>query len=135
MSKKSTVAALVGGACIGAAAGVLLAPKSGKETREDLMRLLNDFSKKVKELNAADIKKYVDKSMKKIKKELDDLSLEKVADIAKKRAKDIQKNIDKLVAYVKEKGTPVLEDAVEQIRLKAIDVCEGTIKKLENSKK
>ena len=86
-------------------------------------------------LNAADIKKYVDKSIKKIKKELDDLSLEKVADIAKKKAKDIQKNIDNLVAYVKEKGTPVLEDAVEQIRLKAIDVCEGTIKKLENSKK
>ena len=131
MSKKSTVAALVGGVCVGAVAGVLLAPKSGKETREDLMNLLNDLSAKVKELNSDDIKKYVYKNIKKIKKELDDLSLEKVGEVAKKKAKEIQKNIDNLVNYVKEKGTPVLEDAVEQIRLKAIDVCEGAIKKLE----
>ena len=43
MSKKSTVAALVGGACIGAAAGVLLAPKSGKETRDYLINLIKKY--------------------------------------------------------------------------------------------
>ena len=131
MSKKSTVAALVSGVCVGAAAGVLLAPKSGKETREDLKNLLNDLSVKIKEINSEDIKKYVDKNIKKIKDELDDLNLEKVGAVAKKKAKQIQKSVDNLVKYVKEKGTPVLEEAVEQIRLKAIDVCEATIKKLD----
>ena len=36
-----------------------------------------------------------------------------------------------LVELAKEKGTPVLEDAVEQIRLKAIDVTEAALAKLE----
>ena len=35
------------------------------------------------------------------------------------------------VDYVKEKGTPVLEDAVESLRLKAIEVTNACINKLE----
>ena len=34
--KKKTVAALLGGAAVGAGLGVLFAPKSGKETRNEL---------------------------------------------------------------------------------------------------
>ena len=36
-----------------------------------------------------------------------------------------------LVDYVKEKGTPVLEDAVESLRVKAIEVTNACINKLE----
>jgi len=129
--KKQTAAALIGGLVGGATLGVLLAPKSGKETREDLKKAIDDLMKKVKEIDADDVKKYVDKSIKKIKKELDDLSMEKVAKIAKKKGKEIEKSINDLVNYVKEKGTPILEDAVENLRLKAIEVTNGVIKKLE----
>ena len=34
MMEKKTVAAILGGAAVGAGLGILLAPKSGKETRE-----------------------------------------------------------------------------------------------------
>lgn len=129
--KKSTVAAGVAGLAAGAALGVLFAPKSGKETREDLMKALDDLSKKVKALKPEDVKKYVDKNIKKIKKELDELSMEKVLKTAKKKANQVQDSIESLAKYVKEKGTPVLEDAVEQIRLKAIDVTEAALAKLE----
>ena len=78
-----------------------------------------------------DVKKYVDKNIKKIKKELDELSMEKVLKTAKKKASQVQDSIESLANYVKEKGTPVLEDAVEQIRLKAIDVTEAALAKLE----
>ena len=70
-------------------------------------------------------------SEKKIKKELDDLSMEKVGKMAKKKAKEIEKSMNDLVDYVKEKGTPVLEDAVESLRLKAIEVTNSVINKLE----
>ena len=44
------------GALAGAIGGLLLAPKSGRETREDIVRLANELSKRVKsstsELNA-----------------------------------------------------------------------------------
>ena len=72
--KKSTVAAGVAGLAAGAALGVLFAPKSGKETREDLMKALDNLSNKVKALKPEDVKKYVDKNIKKIKKELDELT-------------------------------------------------------------
>ena len=123
--KKKTVATLVGGIAAGAALGVLLAPKSGKETRDDLKKAFDDFMNKVKDIDADDVKKYVDKNIKKIKKELDDLSMEKVGKMAKKKAKEIEKSMNDLVDYVKEKGTPVLEDAVESLRLKAIEVTVG----------
>lgn len=129
--KKSTVAAGVAGLAAGAALGVLFAPKSGKETREDLMKALDNLSNKVKALKPEDVKKYVDKNIKKIKKELDELSMEKVLKTAKKKASQVQDSIESLANYVKEKGTPVLEDAVEQIRLKAIDVTEAALAKLE----
>ena len=129
--KKSTVAAGVAGLAAGAALGVLFAPKSGKETREDLMKALDNLSNKVKALKPEDVKKYVDKNIKKIKKELDELSMEKVLKVAKKKANQVQDSIECLANYVKEKGTPVLEDAVEQIRLKAIDVTEAALAKLE----
>ncbi|MDR0823414.1 MAG: YtxH domain-containing protein, partial [Endomicrobium sp.] len=38
------------GALIGAAAGILYAPKSGRETRSDLKRLSEDFSDTVADL-------------------------------------------------------------------------------------
>ena len=91
--KKSTVAAGVAGLAAGAALGVLFAPKSGKETREDLMKALDDLSKKVKALKPEDVKKYVDKNIKKIKKELDELSMEKVLKTAKKKANQVQDSI------------------------------------------
>ena len=45
--KKKTVATLVGGIAAGAALGVLLAPKSGKETRDDLKKAFDDFHQKI----------------------------------------------------------------------------------------
>ena len=129
--KKSTVAAGVAGLAAGAALGVLFAPKSGKETREDLMKALDNLSNKVKALKPEDVKKYVDKNIKKIKKELDELSMEKVLKVAKKKANQVQDSIESLANYVKEKGPPVLEDAVEQIRLKAIDVTEAALANLD----
>lgn len=38
------------GAAVGATAGVLLAPKSGKETRDDLVRATNGLPEKAKEI-------------------------------------------------------------------------------------
>ena len=47
MDKKSVGAGLAAGALLGALAGVLLAPKSGKETRADVIRFMRSTSKKV----------------------------------------------------------------------------------------
>jgi len=42
---------LAGGLAAGFAAGILLAPKSGKETREDLASKIDELQKQVKDLS------------------------------------------------------------------------------------
>ena len=50
MGKKGkTVAAILGGAAIGAGLGILFAPKSGKETRAELKAKMDDLISKAKE--------------------------------------------------------------------------------------
>ncbi|MDR2458149.1 MAG: YtxH domain-containing protein [Clostridiales Family XIII bacterium] len=47
---KDTLCAFILGGLIGAALGVLYAPKSGKETRQDIKRFSEDVADKVKDL-------------------------------------------------------------------------------------
>ena len=129
--KKKTVAALLGGAAIGAGLGILFAPKSGKETRAELKVKLDELISKAKEVDMDDVREYVVRKSEEIEKALKELDKEKVLKIAQKKAQEIQKAAKDLVLYAKEKGQPVLEDAANAVREKAIDVTKGILKKLE----
>ena len=135
MGKKGkTVAAILGGAAIGAGLGILFAPKSGKETRAELKAKMDDLISKAKEIDMDDVRAYVVQKTEEIEAALKDLDKEKVLKIAKKKAKKKKKAATDLVNYVKEKGEPVLTDAAEAVRLKAIDVTKNVLEKLENPK-
>lgn len=126
-----TVAALVGGAAIGAGLGVLFAPKSGKETREDLKKQLDKLVAKIQDIKVEDVKKYVTKKTKEIEKALKDLDREKVLKEAEKKAKKIEKSAKELVEYVKEKGEDALESTADAVHQKAIEVTKSVLAKLE----
>ena len=128
MKKK---ASLLGGLAIGAGLGILFAPKKGKETREDIKTKLNEVANKAKEIDMDDVKEYVVTKSEEIEAALKDLNKEKVKEIAKEKAKEIEKNAKDLVAYVKKKGEPVLIEASETLRQKAIETTKNVLKKLE----
>lgn len=129
--KKKTVATLLGGAAIGAGLGILFAPKSGKETRAELKVKIDELVQKAKETDLDDVKEYVVQKSEEIEKALADLDKEKVLKIAQQKAQEIQKNAKDLVEYVKKQGEPVLQDAANAVREKAIEVTKGVLKKLE----
>ena len=106
--KKSGLGKFVLGAAVGAAVGVLLAPKKGSETRKDLKNKLDDLVNKAKELNMEDVKFAIEMKVTEIKNELEDLDKEKVLKIAKKQASNLKDKADELVNYAIEKGTPEL---------------------------
>jgi len=130
--KKKTVGALLGGAAIGAGLGILFAPKSGAETRAELKVKMDDLLKKVKEVDMDDVKEYVVQKTDEIEAALKDLDAEKVMKIAKQKAKEIQKSAKDLVDYVKDKGEPMLEEAADAVREKAIAVTKSVLAKLED---
>ncbi len=134
MSRKGYGKLLVG-LGIGAGLGLLFAPKKGSETREDLKKKIDELYAKVKEIDPEDVKKTIVKKIDELKKELADLDKEKVTAIAKKQAANIQAKAEELYDYAKEKGTPVLENAVDEVRTQAIKFSKEVTKKLESTKK
>ena len=132
MSRKSGLGKLLAGIGIGAGLGLLLAPKSGEETRSDLKKKINEFIDEAKKVDVNEVKDEFLNKVDEIKAELSDLDKEKALKIAKEKSEDLKKKAAELVDLAKEKGTPVLENAANDVRLKAIDVTKESLKKLEN---
>ena len=121
----------VAGIGVGVGLGMLFAPKKGEELRKDLRLKLEELLNKAKDI---DVKEVADDFMKRVndlKDELEDLDKEKVLAIAKKKGEQLKVKASELVELAKEKGTPVLEKAANEVREKAILVTKEVLKKLE----
>ena len=136
MSKKETgkgIGKFVAGAAIGAGLGILFAPKKGSETRKELKEKMDELLNKAKDIDFDDVKKTFEKKVDEIKEDLEDLDKEKALKLAKKKGEEIKKKCQDLVNLAVAKGTPVLENAAEEVRLKAIDVINEVLDKLEDA--
>lgn len=134
MSKKGDLGKIALGAAIGVGAGVLLAPRSGEETRKILRDKMMDLISKVRRLDSREIAKDFENKVEKIERELANLDKEKVLKMAKKKASVVKAHADELVALAKEKGDEAIEKAADEVRRKAIEVTESVLIKLETAK-
>ena len=134
MSKKG-LGKFVFGAGIGAALGMMFAPKKGEETRADLKKALDDLMEKIKTTDAEDVKQTVELKINEIKDGIANLDKETVLSEAKKQAKKLQEAATELVKYATEKGTPVIVASADAIKKKVLEVSKDVTKKLEKEKK
>ena len=132
-TKKSGFGKFIAGIGIGAGLGMLLAPKSGEETRKILKKKIEDLVNEVKNIDVDEVKDEFLNKVDEIKNEIEDLDKEKVLKIAKEKSEDLKKKTAELVELAKEKGTPVLEGAANDVRQKAISVTKDVLKKLEKN--
>ena len=134
MSKKGMGKFLVG-AGIGAAITALFTTEKGKEYQAKISSMCEEMIKKVRELDSNEVKENIENKIADIKNELAELDKEKVKEKAKKLAKDIEVKTKELAKYAKEKGTPVMEEMAENLRVEAVKATKAVLNKLEKSKK
>ena len=133
--KKGNVGKFILGALVGAGLGVLFAPKAGSETRKELKEKMADLLEKAKSIDVEEVKTSIADKVEEIKQELNDLDKEKVLKIAKE--KGIYPYFHQLNSrpFAKKKGTPILENAANEVRSKAIDTVKDILDRLEESDK
>ena len=108
--KKKGYGKFVLGAAIGAGLGILFAPKSGKETRADLKRKLDELVDQIKNIDVEEVKAEFDAKVEEIKAE-------------------------ELVELAKEKGTPALRRTAQAVLRNVVKVSNDALKKLEKAEK
>ena len=121
------------GAAVGVGIGVLFAPKKGSETRQDLKMKLDELIGNIKNLDKDQVKEAFFAKVDEIKVELEDLDKEKVLNLAKEKGEQIKDKCQELIDMAIDKGTPILRDAAEEVREKAILVVREVLRKLENA--
>jgi gas vesicle protein len=131
MSKKGGFGKFLTGVIMGVGLGFLFAPKKGSETRKDLMNKINELIAKVKDIDIAEVKSDLESKLEDIKTELEDLDKEKVLKIARRKAADLKSKSEELLAVAVKKGTPIVQQAAEDVKEKIIAASKEIIEKLE----
>ena len=131
MSKTGT---FITGVAVGAALGILFAPKKGSETRADLKEAYDELVNKIKDIDMEEVKLAMSNKIADIKKSLSELDKEKVLEIAKEKGALLKEKCEDLIAFAKEKGIPAVEKTAKNLKEKTVAATKEISKKMEEKK-
>jgi len=134
MSKKSGLGKFILGAGIGAGIALLFAPQEGSKTRKELKKKIDELIEKVKSIDPEDVKADILQKVEELRMEIEDLDKEKAIAIAKEQAQKVGKKASELYDYAKEKGTPVVEKAVKEVKDVTLKAAKEVVNRLEEDK-
>ena len=123
------------GAAVGLGLGFLFAPKSGKETREDLSRLLKDLVEKAKQIDVVEVKNAIIVKTKELQNTIKDLDKETAKQLIIDKSKEVKIKAQELVDLAVEKGTPIVEKTAKKVKSKTAEILKSTAEKLEEPQK
>ena len=129
---KNGLGKVLAGAAVGVGIGMLLAPKSGEETRKDLKKGAKNLANKVKDIDLNEVKDDLVDQFEKLKKDLSNMDKEKEKKIAKKKINELNDKAQDLMEMAKEKSAPVVEKTAKDLKKKLADLLADMHDKLED---
>ena len=129
MSKKGN---FLLGAGVGLGLGLLFAPKSGKETRKDLSKAIDDLVQKAKEIDIEEVKNAIIVKTRELENTIKVLDKETAKQLIVDKSNEVKIKAQELVDLAVEKGTPVLEKTAKQVKTKTAELLKNTATKLES---
>ena len=121
MSKSGFSKFLVGTA-IGIGIGLLVAKKTGKETRSDLKNKFSELEEKMKSLEPGDLKEGAIRKFREVKQKLSTLEKEDVEAIASEKLDDIKQSLSDLAKLVKKKSAPMIRKLTDELSMIIDDI-------------
>lgn len=119
------------GAGIGFGIGLLVAAKSGKETRNDIKNKFKELEEKFKQLDISELKEGAIEKLDALKEKISDLDSEQIVNFTKEKISDIKDGLVQLTKSVKRKSVPVIKRIVDDISEK-LDSMNESIEKEAN---
>lgn len=132
MSKKGN---FLLGAGVGLGLGLLFAPKSGKETRDDLAKLIDTLIDKAKDIDVEEVKNAIIVKTRELETTLKELDKETAKQLIIDKSNEVKIKAQELVELAKEKGTPIVEKTAKQVKTKTAELLKTAADKLEEDKK
>ena len=123
MSKSSGLSKFVVGAGIGFGIGLLVAAKSGRETRNDIKNKFDELEDKIRNLTYDDLKDGAIEKLDELKIKINDLDQDKASTLIKERIEDIKEKLIELSKYIKKKSSPAIKKIINEINEK-LDLIE-----------
>ena len=115
MSKSSGLSKFVVGAGIGFGIGLLVAAKSGRETRNDIKNKFDELDEKIRNLKYDDLKDGAIQKLDELKVKISDLDQERATNLIKEKVADIKEKLVELSKYIKKKSSPAIKKIINEI--------------------
>ena len=131
---------------IGAAAGLLLAPKKGSELREDIQRESLKAYDQLKNMTKEDVEAMLGQTIETVKKSVDEFDLDVFKETTKEKLSDLETKLEEFANRVKETDqymqvkesvydlSDKVNSKIDEVKTKVLDatLSDEDLEKLEN---
>lgn len=123
------------GALVGAGLGILLAPKEGSETRNDLKKSFSLLMDTIKNIDIEETKANLLNKVAEIKDELASIDETTAKELAKEKVEIIKEKCNELIKTAKESNIVVVEKAATEVKTNAVNLLDEFMTEVEKVEK